>query len=215
MTSHVLIVGISGGSGSGKTTVAHALLNRLGADKAAYIPHDAYYKSLPEMPIIGGEIVNFDHPDALRTSLLINHLRQLKRAEPADIPIYDFATHNRSDRVRRVEPLPVIIVEGILIFADRELRDLLDIKIYVDTEPDVRLVRRLHIDLEQRGRSFDSAAHQYLHSVRPMHLEFVEPSKQYADLIIPEGGHNEAAIGIVADHIQSKIAVHQNASARY
>jgi len=200
-----LIVGIAGGSGSGKTTIARALVARIGADSVAYLPHDAYYKPLAEMPVIDGEIINFDHPDALRTPLLIEHIRQLKRNQPANIPIYDFSTHSRTDKSQIMSPCPVIIVEGILIFADAGLRSLMDVKIFVDTDADIRLLRRVTRDTEERGRSLETVLYQYTACVRPMHDQFVEANKRYADLIVPEGGFNETAISVLADHIRNQI----------
>ena len=195
-------VGVAGGTGSGKTTVASRLLDRIGAHQTAYLPHDAYYRDLAEIPRIAGEIVNFDHPDSLKTSLLIEHIRELQRGMPVDAPVYDFTTHQRTANTRRVLPQPLILVEGILIFTDAVLRDLFDVRIYVDTDADIRFIRRLRRDVEERGRSMESVIHQYLESVRPMHLEFVEPSKRYADVIIPEGGFNTVAVNLLVDHIR-------------
>jgi uridine kinase len=195
-------IGVAGGTGSGKTTVASRLLDRIGAHRAAYLPHDAYYRDFAEIPRVAGEIVNFDHPDALETTLLIEHIRQLQRNEPVAVPVYDFTTHRRSNSTRQVLPQPLILVEGILIFTDARLRDLFDVRIYVDADADIRFIRRLRRDVEERGRSVESVIHQYLESVRPMHLEFVEPSKRYADVIIPEGGFNTVAVNLLVDHIR-------------
>jgi uridine kinase len=193
---------VAGGTGSGKTTVASRLLDRIGAHRAAYLPHDAYYRDLAEIPRVAGEIVNFDHPDALETPLLIEHIRQLQCNEPVAVPVYDFTIHRRSNSTRQVLPQPLIVVEGILIFTDARLRDLFDVRIYVDADADIRFIRRLRRDVEERGRSVESVIHQYLESVRPMHLEFVEPSKRYADVIIPEGGFNTVAVNLLVDHIR-------------
>lgn len=202
-------IGVAGGTGSGKTTVAQRLVELIGKERIAYIPHDAYYHGLNKMPRTAGEIVNFDHPDALDTPLLIEHLTQLRSGQPVHIPVYDFVSHSRSAQTTRIEPHPIILVEGILIFADAQLRSLLDVRIFVDTDPDIRFIRRLERDISERGRSMESVIHQYLESVRPMHLEFVEPSKRYAHLIIPEGGFNTVAIGMVADFIRDKMRIRE------
>ncbi len=200
-----MTIGVAGGTGSGKTTVSTALLERVGARHIAYIPHDAYYRGLEAMPRVDDEVVNFDHPDSLDTALMVQHIQQLQRGEPASIPIYDFTTHSRTDRTQLVLPQPIILIEGILIFAEPTLRTLFDVRIFVDTDPDIRFIRRLRRDVAERGRTVDSVIHQYLTSVRPMHLEFVEPSKRYADVIIPEGGYNLVAIEMLADRIRNMI----------
>ncbi len=202
----VVTIGVAGGSGSGKTTVAKAILERVGADKMSVIPHDAYYRDLSDLPPAQRALINFDHPSSLETSLMIQHIRQLMRGEPAEIPIYDFTTHTRTNRTQRVEPHPIILVEGILIFAEPELRELLDVKIFVDTDPDIRFIRRLQRDIQERGRTMESVIRQYLETVRPMHLEFVEPSKRYADVIIPEGGLNTVAMDMIAARIKMLLA---------
>lgn len=201
-----VILGVAGGTGSGKTTVANQILERVGAQRVAYIPHDAYYRDLGHLSPPQRAQVNFDHPDALETELLVKHLRILRKGRAVQVPIYDFGTHTREDRTRRVEATPVIIVEGILVFVEPELRNLFDVKIYVDTDADVRFIRRLRRDIEERGRSVESICERYLSTVRPMHLEFVEPSKRYADVIIPEGGFNEVAIEMVAARIRGMLA---------
>lgn len=207
-----LVIGIAGGSGSGKTTLAHLVLEQVGPDRIAYLPHDAYYKDLSDLPANQRVAVNFDHPDSLDTPLLIQHVQQLKRYQPVDLPIYDFKTHTRTDRIVRVEPKPVIMVEGILIFGDAELRRLLDVKIFVDTDSDIRFIRRLERDIRERGRTTDMVVHQYLSTVRPMHMEFVEPSKRYADVIVPEGGLNTVAMEMVVARLESllKDETHHN-----
>lgn len=199
-------LGVCGGTGSGKTTVARRLLERVGVHRVAYLPHDAYYKELGHLPVEERAKTNFDHPDAFDNELLLEHLKQLKAGNAVDIPVYDFKMHNRRREAIRVDPQPVILVEGILIFADKQLREQMDVKIYVDTDADLRLLRRLQRDIEERGRSLDSVMHQYLNTVRPMHLEFVEPSKRYADVIIPEGGFNEVAIEMVASRLRALIS---------
>jgi uridine kinase len=200
-----ITLGVCGGTGSGKTTVARRILERVGAHLVAHLPHDAYYKEAGHLPPEQRAKLNFDHPDALDNDLLIEHLKELQAGRPVEIPVYDFKTHNRRAETLRVDPQPVILVEGILIFADKRLRDLMDVKIYVDTDADLRLIRRLKRDIEERGRSIGSVIDQYLNTVRPMHLEFVEPSKRYADVIIPEGGFNEVAIDMVASRLRALI----------
>ncbi len=198
-----LVIGIAGGSGSGKTTVANVILERVGAEHIAYLPHDAYYKDLTNLDPVQRSMINFDHPHSLETELLIEHVRRLVDGQPVDLPVYDFRIDARTSLTVRIHPQPVIIVEGILIFAERELRELCDVKIFVDTDADIRFIRRLQRDLRERGRSPESVIQQYLTTVRPMHLEFVEPSKRYADVIIPEGGLNQVAMDMVVARIQA------------
>jgi len=198
-----LVIGIAGGSGSGKTTVANVILQRVGADRIAYLPHDAYYRDLSSLPPTLRHQINFDHPNSLETDLLIQHVIQMKHMQPIELPIYDFTTHSRTNRTQRVEPQRVLIVEGILIFGEAALRELFDVKIFVDTDPDIRFIRRLERDIRERGRTTESVINQYLSTVRPMHLEFVEPSKRYADVIIPEGGWNTVAMDMVTARIQA------------
>jgi uridine kinase len=201
-----VVIGIAGGTGSGKTTVANVILQRVGADKIALLPHDAYYKDLQDLPRAQRDMVNFDHPDSLETDLLVRHIGQLRQWEPVEIPIYDFTTHSRTQRTQRIDPQPVILVEGILIFHEPALRELFDVKIFVDTDPDIRFIRRLQRDILERGRTVDSVIHQYQTTVRPMHLEFVEPSKRHADVIIPEGGLNTVAMDMVVARMESLLA---------
>ena len=201
-----LVIGIAGGSGSGKTTVAQEILQRVGPERIAYIQHDSYYKDLTGLPPTQRAEVNFDHPNSLETELLICHIEQLKAGKSIEVPIYDFSTHSRTDRSFTVNPRGVIIVEGILIFADAALRTLFDVKIFVDTDADIRLIRRLQRDISERGRTAQSVIKQYQSTVRPMHLEFVEPSKRYADVIIPEGGFNTAALDMVVARIESLLS---------
>ncbi|OGN75870.1 MAG: uridine kinase [Chloroflexi bacterium GWB2_49_20] len=198
-----LIIGIAGGSGSGKTTVAQSILQRVGPERIAYLQHDEYYKDLSGLPPAQRAAINFDHPNSLETSLLVQHIEQLKNSQPVEVPIYDFATHSRTNRTFTVNPRRVVLVEGILIFTESILRVLFDVKIFVDTDSDLRFIRRLQRDISERGRSMESVVHQYLTTVRPMHLEFVEPSKRYADVIIPEGGFNTAALDMVVSRIES------------
>jgi uridine kinase len=197
-----LVIGIAGGTGSGKTTVASVILQRVGAQHIAFLPHDAYYKDLRELTIEDRARVNFDHPDSLETDLLVQHIIQLKQGLPAEMPVYDFTTHNRTERTVHVEPRRIVLVDGILIFYEPALRPLFDVKIFVDTDADIRFIRRLQRDIVERGRTTESVIHQYLNTVRPMHLEFVEPSKRYADVIIPEGGMNTVALDMVIARIE-------------
>ncbi len=202
MSRRSIVIAVAGGTGSGKTTVAREILARVGTEHIAYIPHDAYYRDLSHLPYHLRMQVNFDHPDSLETELLVEHLRKLKAGEPVEIPVYDFTTHTRTSRTQRIGPAPVILVEGILVFAEPALRELFDVKLYVDTDADLRFIRRLQRDVQERGRTLESVIQQYLTTVRPMHLEFVEPSKRYADVIIPEGGFNEVAIEMVAARVR-------------
>lgn len=201
-----IIIGVAGGTASGKTTVSEAILERVGRQHIAYLEHDSYYRDLGHLPLEERARLNFDHPEALETELLVEHLRRLQAGQPVDVPVYDFATYTRTGQSRRVEPRPVILVEGILIFVDRELRDMMDVKLYVDTDADLRLIRRLQRDTGERGRTLESVIRQYVETVRPMHLEFVEPSKRYADIIIPSGGFNATAIEMIVARIQSLLA---------
>ena len=200
-----LLIGVAGGSGSGKTTVSQSILDRVGRDCIAYLQHDAYYRDRSALPLAERARINYDHPDSLETDLLVEHLKTLRRGSVVAVPQYDFAQHVRKTETRRVAPRSVILVEGILIFADRALRDLFDIKVFVDTDADLRFLRRLQRDLAERGRTLESVVKQYLETVRPMHLEFVEPSKRYADVIIPEGGFNTIAIEMVVARINAMI----------
>ena len=204
-TRRPIIIGVAGGTGSGKTTVSQAILDRVGRDKIAYIQHDSYYKDRSHLPPAERVKINFDHPDALETELLVQHLKELRERDPVEVPVYDFTTHTRTSQRQWVEPRRVILVEGILIFADDALRDMMDVKIYVDTDADIRFIRRLERDITERGRSMRSVIDQYLATVRPMHLEFVEPSKRYADVIIPEGGFNPVALDMVVARIEAMV----------
>lgn len=196
-------IGVAGGTGSGKTTVSKHLLTRVGPTHIAVIPHDTYYKDLSDMPRDMRNMANFDHPDALDTPLMIHHIQQLQRWQAAQLPVYDFVHHVRTNETQRIEPQPIILVEGILIFAEAELRRLFDIKIFVDTDADIRFIRRLKRDMAERGRTLESVIEQYEATVRPMHLKFVEPTKRHADLIIPEGGFNWVAIDMIAERIRA------------
>jgi len=200
-----IIIGVAGGTGSGKTTIVRAMLQGLDPDKVLLIQHDAYYRDRSHLPSEERAKINYDHPDALETSLLIQHLKQLLAGETANIPIYDFVTHTRKPEYQRVKPCKVIVVEGILILADPSLRELFDIKVFVDTDPDIRFIRRLERDIAERGRTRESVVAQYMQTVRPMHLEFVEPSKRYADVIVPEGGHNIVAVDMIITKVRSVV----------
>jgi len=201
-----IIIGVAGGTASGKTTVSQKILRAVGPNRLAYIEHDAYYRDLSHLPLAQRRELNFDHPDSLENELLIAHLEHLLRAQPVSIPMYDFARYIRTDNLRRIDPKRVILVEGILIFADKRLREMMDIKIYVDAAADLRFIRRLKRDMADRGRTIEHVIEQYLQTVRPMHLEFVEPSKRYADVIIPRGGRNLTAIDMVVAQIQKMLA---------
>jgi uridine kinase len=200
---HPVTIAVAGGTASGKTSISNAILDQVGAHNISYVPHDAYYKDLKDVPMADREIINFDHPDSLETSLMIQHIKQLQAGQSVNIPVYDFTHHNRTAQTLLVPAQPIILVEGILVLAEPTLRELFDVKIFVDTDADIRFIRRLSRDMAERGRSAESVINQYLRSVRPMHLEFVEPSKRYADVIIPEGGMNIVAIDMVADRIRS------------
>jgi len=204
--TRTLCIGVAGGTGSGKTTVSEAIVSRVGRDLIAVINQDRYYHDLSHMDESRWLHHNFDHPSAIEEELFVSHVRLLKDGRSAPVPRYDFTRHVRLADVERVEPRPVILIEGILILAIPELRELMDIKIFVDTDPDIRLIRRLQRDLEQRGRTVDGVVTQYLSTVRPMHLEFVEPSKRWADVIIPEGGFNTVALDLVISRIQTMLA---------
>lgn len=198
-----LVIGIAGGTGSGKTTVVDTILKRVGRGRIACLPHDAYYRDLSHLPFEERLKINFDHPDSLETDLLIEHIHRLKRWEAVDVPVYDFAHHTRTSQTIHVEPQRIILVEGILIFYEPALRAEFDVKIFVDTDADLRFIRRLQRDIVERGRTTESVIRQYLETVRPMHLEFVEPTKRYADIIIPEGGLNTVALDMVVARIEA------------
>jgi uridine kinase len=198
-----IVIGIAGGSGSGKTTVANQILNEVGAHRIAFLPHDAYYRELRHLPKAQREQVNFDHPNSIETELLIEHIQTLLKGECIEMPVYDFTTHSRTGETIHVDSKNIIMVEGILIFAEAKLRELFDMKIFVDTDADIRFMRRLERDIAERGRTVESVIHQYQATVRPMHLEFVEPSKRYADVIIPEGGRNWVALDMVIAKLET------------
>ncbi|MDP9349330.1 MAG: uridine kinase [Gemmatimonadota bacterium] len=200
------LIGIAGGTGSGKTTVARRIYESLHLDSAVFLDHDSYYRKLDHLPLEERKLVNFDHPDSLDNDLLVEHLERLLDRQPIDKPLYDFAAHTRAPETVRVEPRDVILLEGILLFVEPRLRELFDLKIFVDTEADLRFIRRLRRDLELRGRTLDSVIQQYMSTVRPMHFEFVEPSKRYADVILPRGGNNAAGIEVIVARIRERLA---------
>ncbi len=204
-----VVFGVAGGTASGKTTVARAVLDAVGASKIAYLPHDAYYHDRVDLSFEDRTRLNYDHPDSLDTKLLVRHIKDLSVGAPVHVPVYDFTTDRRTEDTILVEPAPIILVDGILIFTKRKLRDLMDIKIFVDTDADVRFIRRLQRDMKERGRSLDSVVQQYLETVRPMHLKFVEPSKRYADIIIPGGGQNKVAMEMVVSRLQMLLRVRE------
>jgi len=201
-----MIIGICGGTGSGKTTIANRILQTVSADEVLFIQQDLYYRNLKDMPLDYRNAANFDHPDALDNDLLVNHLKKLNAGEPVELPIYDFRTHMRLPDTTTIEAKPIVIVEGILIFAEPRLLEQMDIKVFVDTPDDIRFIRRLRRDIAERGRTLDSVIEQYMATVRPMHNQFVEPSKRHADVIIPEGGHNLVSIDLISGKIREKLA---------
>src|SRR4029077_13579712 len=200
-----MIIGICGGTGSGKTTVANRILESVSADEVVFIQQDLYYRNLKDMPLDYRNAANFDHPDAIDNELLVNHLKKLNAGEPVELPIYDFRTHTRLPDTTPIQAKPIVIVEGILIFAEPRLLEQMDIKVFVDTPDDIRFIRRLRRDIAERGRTLDSVIEQYIPTVRPMHNQFVEPSKRYADVIIPEGGYNQVGIDLISGRIRTQL----------
>ena len=198
-----ILIGVAGGTGSGKTTVVRNLVGEIGPRQVLLIQHDSYYRDRSHLPSEERARINYDHPDSLETSLLVSHLESLMKGRSVEIPIYDFSIHCRSPRSEPAEPKRVIVLDGILIFCDPALRKLMDLRLFVDTDADVRFIRRLKRDIEERGRTLQSVTEQYLTTVKPMHRDFVEPSKRFADLIIPEGGANRVAIEVLMTHIRS------------
>lgn len=200
-----LIIGIAGGTGSGKSTVARKVAEALPDASVAFLEMDAYYHDLRHLTLSQLHHVNWDHPDAFDVELLTVHLHALSRGEAVEMPVYEFATHSRSDRTRRIEPSDVVVIDGILLLADANVRALCDVKVFVDADPDIRLIRRIRRDTAVRGRTLDSVLDQYLNTVQPMHLQFVEPSKRYADVIVPRGGRNLVAIEMIVAKIQRRL----------
>ena len=201
-----IVIGIAGGTGSGKTTLTRELRDHFGADEVSVIDHDSYYKRHDDLTYEDRCKLNYDHPNSFDTPLLIEHLKALKAGRAVEVPVYDYTVHNRSDRTVRVAPAPVIILEGILIFADQDLCNLMDMKVFVDTDADVRILRRILRDVKERGRTLDSVVDQYLTTVKPMHEQFVEPSKRKADLIVPEGGRNRVALDMLIQWVAAHLA---------
>ncbi len=204
-----VVIGVAGGSGSGKTTVARGIIERVGIQHVAYLPHDAYYRDLSHLPFEERTRVNFDHPNSLETELLVQHINLLKLDQAIQMPVYDFKNHIRTEEARIIHPQPIILVDGILIFAEPQLRSLFDVKIFVDTDSDIRFIRRLQRDILERGRTMESVIDQYMATVRPMYLEFVDYSKRHADVIIPEGGYNIVAMDMVVARIQELLHDHR------
>jgi uridine kinase len=207
-----MIIGICGGTGSGKTTIARAIVEAVGKTNVVLVEQDSYYRNLADMPLDERHQANFDHPDSIDSDMLVNHIRRLKQGLQVEMPMYDFKTHTRSERIEIIEPKQVVIVEGILIFSEARVLDLLDVRVYVDTPDDVRFIRRLQRDILERGRTVETVVAQYYRTVRPMHHEFVEPSKRHADIIIPEGGQMGVSVeflcGLVREKLKEEQAVH-------
>ncbi len=200
-----MIIGICGGTGSGKTTIARALVEAVGESNVVLVEQDSYYRNLADMPLDERHQANFDHPDSIDSDMLVNHLVRLKQGLSIEMPLYDFRTHTRSDEIETIEPRPVVIVEGILIFAEPRVLDLLDVRVFVDTPDDIRLMRRLRRDITERGRTFERTLEQYERTIRPMHFEFVEPSKRHADIIIPEGGQMGVSVDLLCGLVRDKL----------
>ena len=196
-----MIIGICGGTGSGKTTIARKIVEAVGKENVVLVEQDSYYRNLGDMPLDERRQANFDHPDSIDSDMLVNHIRRLKQGLQVEMPLYDFKTHTRSVRIEIIEPKQVVIVEGILIFAESRVLDMLDVRVFVDTPDDIRFIRRLQRDISERGRTVDSVIAQYYRTVRPMHHEFVEPSKRNADIIVPEGGQ----VGVTVDFLCSMV----------
>ena len=201
-----VIIGIAGGSGSGKTTIAESVVTAVGVDTVSLIQHDAYYRDLPHLSFEERSKVNYDHPDSLETELLIDHIHQLRAGKEIHRPVYDFTDHRRTTNTVLVRPEPVVVIEGILVLSERDLRNVMDLRIYVDADADLRLMRRLQRDIVERERTLDSVIAQYTETVRPMHLQFVEPSKRYADIIVPNGGYNLGAVGTITSMIRDVLS---------
>ena len=204
-----MIIGICGGTGSGKTTIARRIVETVGASNVVLVEQDSYYRNLSDMPLDERHQANFDHPDSIDSDMLVNHIMRLKQGLSIEMPLYDFVTHTRSDRIETIEPRPVVIVEGILIFAEPRVLDLLDLRVFVDTPDDIRLMRRLRRDINERGRTFERTLEQYERTIRPMHFEFVEPSKRNADIIIPEGSNTGITVDFLCSMVREKLAARE------
>jgi len=201
-----MFIGLCGGTGSGKTTIARAIVDAVGAERVVLVEQDSYYRNLADMPLDERHQANFDHPDSIDSEMLVNHLMRLKQGLTVEMPLYDFVSHTRSDQIEIIEPRPVVIVEGILIFAEPRVLDLLDVRVFVDTPDDIRLMRRLRRDINERGRTFERTLEQYERTIRPMHFEFVEPSKRHADVIIPEGGQMGVSVEFLCSLVREKLS---------
>ncbi len=206
-----MIIGICGGTGSGKTTIARKIVEAVGARNVVLVEQDSYYRNLADMPLDERKQANFDHPDSLDSDMLVNHILRLKQGREIEMPLYDFKTHTRSDKIETIKPRPVVIVEGILIFAEPRVLDLLDVRVFVDTPDDIRLLRRLKRDHDERGRTYERTMDQYQRTIRPMHFEFVEPSKRHADIIIPEGGQIGVSVEFLCGLVRERLATEQKA----
>ena len=204
-----MIIGICGGTGSGKTTIARKIVQDVGAENVVLVEQDSYYRNLSDMPLDERHQANFDHPDSIDSDMLMNHIKRLKGGQPIEMPVYDFTSHTRSSETQHIEPKPVVIVEGILIFAEARVLSLLDVRVYVDTPDDIRFIRRLKRDINERGRTTESVIAQYFATVRPMHFDFVEPSKRHADVIIPEGGQPDVSINMLCGLVREKLSEEQ------
>ena len=200
-----MFIGICGGTGSGKTTIARSIVDAVGAERVVLVEQDSYYRNLADMPLDERHQANFDHPDSIDSDMLVNHLMRLKQGLKVEMPLYDFVTHTRSDRIEIIEPRPVVIVEGILIFSEPRVLDLLDVRVFVDTPDDIRLMRRLRRDITERGRTFERTLEQYERTIRPMHYEFVEPSKRHADIIVPEGGQFGVSVKFLCSLVRERL----------
>jgi len=209
-----MFIGICGGTGSGKTTIARAIVDAVRRENVVLIEQDSYYRNLADMPLDERHQANFDHPDAIDSDMLVNHLLRLKQGLTVEMPLYDFVTHTRSDEIEIIEPRPVVIVEGILIFAEPRVLDLLDMRVFVDTPDDIRLIRRLRRDINERGRTFERTLDQYERTIRPMHFEFVEPSKRHADVIIPEGSQTNITVDFLCSMVREKLTKEQKAESQ-
>ena len=202
-----MIIGICGGTGSGKTTLARRIIDSVGRENVILVEQDSYYRNLVDMPLDERHQANFDHPDSIDSEMLMNHLKRLRQGQPIEMPVYDFKSHTRSEQTEHIDPKQVVIVEGILIFAEPRIAELLDVKVFVDTPDDIRFIRRLQRDIKERGRTTDSVIAQYFATVRPMHYEFVEPSKRQADIIIPEGANTDIGIEFICSKIREELGV--------
>lgn len=207
-----MIIGICGGTGSGKTTIARNIVEAVGAENVVLVEQDSYYRDLADMPLDERHQANFDHPDSVDSNMMVHHILRLKQGLPAEMPLYDFKTHTRTTNIEIIEPRPVVIVEGILIFAEPRVLDLLDVRVFVDTPDDVRLLRRLKRDHAERGRTYEHTMDQYMRTIRPMHFEFVEPSKRHADIIIPEGAQMGVSVEFLCSLVREKLQEEKQAA---